>query len=98
MFLQEQENQNKKLAGIQEKIETIKSLLSALSSPPSIDNIVSWAKSAAQLYTMQYEQVVERATDITKTVTYIGVEIPTLTAKITRLPDIVDKLNSIPIK
>lgn len=98
MLMKEQENQTSKLAGLKDKIESIKSLLQALSSPPSIDTIVSWAKSAAQLYTMEYEQTVGRAADITLTMTYVSTEIPKLTAKLTRLPDVLDKINSIPIK
>ena len=98
MFMKEQENQTSKLAGLKDKIEAIKSLLQALSSPPSIDTIISWAKSAAQLYTMEYEQTVGRAADITLTMTYVSTEIPKLTAKLTRLPDVLNKINSIPVK
>lgn len=98
MLMKEQENQTSKLSGLKEKIESIKSLLQALSSPPNIDTIISWAKAAAQLYTMEYEQTIGRAADITLTTTYIGTEIPKLAAKLTRLPDILDKINSIPIK
>ena len=98
LVTKEGENQTSKLAGLKDKIETIKSLLEALSSPPNINTIVSWAKSAAQLYTMQYEQTVGRAVDITMTMTYVSNEIPKLAAKLTRLPDVLDKINSIPIK
>ena len=98
MLMKEQENQTSKLAGLKEKIETIKSLLQTLSSPPSIDDIISWATAAAKLYTIEYEQTVGRAADITMTITYISTEIPKLASKLTRLPDVLDKINSIPIK
>ena len=98
MLMKEQENQTSKLTGLKDKIEAIKSLLQALSSPPSVDTIISWAKSAAQLYTIEYEQTVGRAADITLTMTYVSTEIPKLTAKLARLPDILNKIDSIPIK
>jgi len=98
LVTKEGENQTSKLSGLSEKIETIKSILETLSSPPNIDSIVSWATSAAKLYAMQYEQTVGRAVDITKTIEYVSTEIPKLTLKLTRLPDQLDKLNNIPIK
>lgn len=94
----ETEGQNQKLNALMQKIEPIKNLLQALSSPPSIDTIISWAKSAADLYMMQYQETVGRAADITMTISYVSTETPKIIAQVTRLPQILDKLNSIPIK
>jgi len=98
MFEKEQENQMAKLNGLKEKIEEIKQLLELLKNPPSLDDIINWAKAAAKLYAMQYEQTIGRAVDITKTITYISTEVPVLTAKIVKLPDVLNKLKEIPIK
>ena len=94
----ETDGQNQKLNALMQKIEPIKNLLQALSSPPSIDTVVSWAKLAADLYTMQYQETVGRAADITMTISYVSTETPKIIAQVTRLPQILDKLNSIPIK
>jgi hypothetical protein len=98
LIMKESENQTSKLQGLKDKIEEIKSILEILSSPPNIDTIISWAKSAAKLYSMQYEQTIGRAVDITKTITYVSTEVPILIAKATRLPDVLEKLNNIPVK
>ena len=98
MFENEQANQTSKLGALKQKIEPIKSLLESLQSPPSIDTIISWATAAAKLYAMQYEQTVGRAVDITKTMSYVATETPVVVGKIARLPQALDKLNSIPVK
>lgn len=97
-FEKEQSNQTSKLAALKAKIEPIKSLLESLQSPPNIDTIISWATAAAKLYAMQYEQTIGRTVDITKTITYVGTETPKIMIQITRLPQMLDKLNSIPVK
>ena len=98
LIMKESENQTSKLQGLKEKVEEIKSILEILSSPPNIDTIISWAKSAAKLYSMQYEQTIGRAVDITKTMTYVTTEIPKLIVKVTKLPSVLEKLNDIPVK
>lgn len=98
LIAKENENQTSKLQELKDKVEEIKSILEVLSSPPSIDTIISWAKSAAKLYSIQYEQTVGRAVDITKTMTYVSTEVPKLIVKLTRLPCVLEKLNNIPVK
>lgn len=90
--------QNAKLSALSEKLEPLKTALSALISPPSLDTIVDWAKSATKLYTMQYEEVVAKATDILKTTSYMTTEVPKLIVQVSRLPDVLDKLNTIPVE
>lgn len=94
----ETEGQSAKLNALLEKIEPIKNLLTTLSRPPSIDTIVSWATAAAKLYMMQYEETVGRAADITMTLTYVTAETPKIIAEAAKLPQALDKLNSIPTK
>lgn len=98
LIAKENENQTSKLQKLKDKVEKIKPILELLMNPPSLEQIVSWAKSAAKLYSMQYEQTVGRAVDITKTIGYVSTETPKLAAKLTRLPDVLEKLNNIPIK
>ena len=98
LMTNETESQSSKLNTLLKKIEPIKNLLQTLSNPPSIDTIVEWAKAAADLYTMQYEETIGRAADITMTITYVSTETPKVLAQITRLPQALDKLNSIPTK
>lgn len=98
LITKESENQTSKLQGLKDKIEEIKSILEILSSPPNIDTIISWAKSAAKLYSMQYEQTIGRAVDITKTITYVSTKIPKLIVSVTSLPTVLEKLNNIPVK
>ena len=94
----ETEGQSSKLNALLEKIEPIKNLLTTLSQPPSIDTIVSWATAAAKLYTLQYEETVGRAADITMTLTYVTTETPKIIAEAAKLPQALDKLDSIPTK
>lgn len=96
-FQKESENQNKKLEQAKEKVETIKAIIEAIKNPPSLDDIVKWAKNVCKYFEIQYEEPINRAADITKTVTYIATETPVVISKIARLPDALDKINSIPL-
>ena len=96
-FDKQQENADKKMAGAKQKVEKIKQLLELLKSPPSIDDIVNWAKAAAELYAMQYEQTFGRAMDIAKTVAYVAQETPVVVGKIAKLPNALSEIDSIPI-
>ena len=96
-FQKQQENQEKKNYGAKEKLEKIKKALEVLMNPPSLDTIVKWAKSATEIYTMQYEETLGRALDIAKTTSYVATETPIVVLKITNLPNSLNKIQSIPV-
>ena len=96
-FQKEQDDQNKKFTDIKEKLEKLKSILELIKNPPNIDTIVDWAKSVAELYSIQYQEIAGKVVDITKTTTYIASETPVIITKLTQLPIVLaQKIASLP--
>ena len=96
-FQKEQDDQNKKFTDVKEKLEKLKSILELIKNPPSMDTIVDSAKSVAELYDIQYQEITGKVVDITKTTTYITSETPIVIIKIAQLPVILaQKIASLP--
>lgn len=91
-FEKQQDNTNKK----KEKLQWLQNLINGLTpNSINIDTIVSWATNVINALKDISEKITEEIADVTLTSTYIAVEIPKLTLKLTNLANLSGKVTSL---
>ena len=91
-FEKQQGNANKK----KEKLQWLQNLINGLTPNLSdVDAVLGWAKDVIQALKDISAKITEEIADVTLTSTYIAVEIPKLTLKLTNLANLSSKVTSL---